>query len=162
VTPPSPPEPPPLPTPPAPLPQQISDQWKGVYWSPSTYLRGHLFVHAVAFYAVAASMWLQPDRYNADQWRGLQFIVTWAPPRTWALVFAFIATCKFVAGVIYPRLARPIMVLCLIVVTWWVVGFAFAWVDSDATILPMVLAVLDAGEHVAALTMLDGRRRWRP
>lgn len=156
------PDPPPLPSASEPLPQQIVEEWKGIYWPPRIYLRGHLFVHAAAFYVVAASMWLQPDRYNADQWRGLLFIVRWAPPRTWAVVFAVIATSKLISFFIYPRIARPVMVACLVVVTWWVVGFAFAWADSDATVLPAVLAALDAGEHIAALTMLDRRRRWRP
>lgn len=156
-----PPEPPPLPSPTAPLPPQISEQWKAALWPPSTYLRGHLYVHAAAFYAVAASMWFQPDRYAADRWRGLMFLIQWATPHQWAVVFAALGTLKLAAGIFYPRIAKVAMVAGVVVLTWWVVGFGFAYLDSDATIVPVVVTALDLGEHYVAATMLDGRRRWR-
>ncbi len=158
-----PPEPPlpPLPSPEAPLPPQLFSQWRGMFRPPEFYLRGHLFVHAVAFYIVAASMWAQPERYAADRWRGLMFLVAWATPRQWALVFAVLATLKLTAGLFYPRVAKPALVGGIVVLTWWVVGFGFAWVDSDATIVPAVVTGLDMAEHYVAASMLDGRSRWR-
>lgn len=156
-----PPEPPPLPSPPAPLPEAISDQWKGTYWAPRTYLRGHLFVHAAAFYVVAASLAIQPERYTPDRWRGLLFIIAWATPTEWAAVFCGLATLKLASGFLYPRLARPALAVGAAVLTWWTVGLALAWWDSNATVIPLILAALDLGEHFAAATLLDGRRRWR-
>lgn len=160
-TPPDPP-PPPLPSPQAPLPPQILSQWRGTYRPPEFYLRGHLYVHALAFYIVAASMWFQPGRYASDRWRGLMFLVAWATPRQWAVVFAALATFKLVAAISYPKTTKVALVGGIVVLTWWVVGFGFAWVDSDATIIGAVVTGLDLAEHYVAASMLDGRRRWRP
>jgi hypothetical protein len=155
------PPPPPPPSPEAPLPAQLFSQWRGTYRPPEFYLRGHLFTHAVAFYLVAVSMWLQPERYAADRWRGLLFLVAWATPRQWAIVFAVLACLKLVAGMFYPALTRVALVFGIVVLTWWTAGFGFAWVDTDATIVPPVLTALVLGEHFVAASMLDGRRRWR-
>jgi hypothetical protein len=155
------PPPPPLPSAEAPLPPQLLSQWRGTFRPPEWYLRCHLFVHALAFYVVAASMWLQPDRYAADRWRGLMFLVSWATPGQWAAVFAVLATLKLAAGLFYPRVAQAALIGGIIVLTWWVVGFGFAYVDSDATIVPAVVTALDLAEHYVAASMLDGRRRWR-
>jgi hypothetical protein len=159
--PPSEPPPPPRPSPAAPLPPQLASQWHGTFRPPEFYLRGHLHVHALAFYIVAASMWFQPDRYSADRWRGLMFLVQWASPRLWALVFCALASLKLLAGLFYPAAARAALVFGIVVLTWWVVGFGFAWVDSDATIVPMVMTALVLAEHYVAASMLDSRRRWR-
>jgi len=162
--PPDPPEPPPppLPSPEAPLPAALVSQWRGILRPPEFYLRGHLYVHALAFYIVAASMWLQPGRYAADRWRGLMFLVVWATPRQWATVFVVLATFKLVAAIFYPKIAKVALVAGIVVLTWWVVGFGFAWVDSDATIVPAVVTGLDLAEHYVAVSMLDSRHRWRP
>jgi hypothetical protein len=156
------PPPPPRPSAAAPLPPQLSSQWRGTFRPPEFYLRGHLYVHALAFSIIAASMWLQPDRYRADRWRGLMFLVEWATPRQWAIVFAALAILKLLAGLFYPTAARAALIGGLVVLTWWTVGFGFAWVDSDATIVPTVMVGLDLAEHYVALSMLDRRRRWRP
>lgn len=162
LDPPPAPPPPPLPSPEAPLPPQLVSQWRGAYRPPEFYLRGHLFVHALAFYVVAVSMWLQPGRYATDRWRGLLFLIAWATARQWALVFAILATVKLAAALFYPAVAQVALVGGIVVLTWWVVGFGFAWVDSDATIVPAVVTGLDLAEHYVATSMLDGRRRWRP
>ena len=107
-------------------------------------------------------MWFQPGRYAADRWRGLMFLVVWATPRQWAAVFAALATLKLAAALFYPAASRVALVGGIVVLTWWVVGFGFAWVDSDATVVPAVVTGLDLAEHYVATSMLDGRRRWRP
>jgi hypothetical protein len=158
---PSDPPPPPLPSAAAPLPPQLASQWRGTFRPPEFYLRGHLCIHALAFFIVAASMWLQPDRYAADRWRGLLFLIAWAPPRQWALVFGGLATLKLAAGLFYPRIAKGALIGGIVVLTWWIVGFGAAWVESDATVVPGVLAGLALAEHYVAASMLDSRRRWR-
>jgi len=155
------PPPPPLPSASAPLPPQILSQWRGTFRPPEFYLRGHLYIHALAFYIVAASMWFQPGRYATDRWRGLMFLVAWATPRQWAAVFVVLATFKLAAAVLYPKIAKVALVGGIVVLTWWVVGFGFAWLDSDATIVPAVVTGLDLAEHYVAVSMLDSRRRWR-
>jgi hypothetical protein len=161
VTEPPEPPPPPRPSPAAPLPPQLVSQWRGSFQPPEFYLRGHLYIHGLAFYVVAAGMWFQPDRYVADRWRGLMFLVSWATPREWALVFCALATLKLAAGLFFPRAARAALIGGIVVLTWWVVGFGAAWVDSDATVVPAVLAGLALAEHYVAASMLDTRRRWR-
>ena len=160
--PPDPPPPPPLPSATAPLPPQLLSLWRGTFRPPEFYLRGHLYIHALAFYIVAASMWFQPDRYATDRWRGLMFLVAWATPRQWAAVFVVLATFKLAAAVFYPKIAKVALIAGIVVLTWWVVGFGFAWLDSDATIVPAVVTGLDLAEHYVAVSMLDSRRRWRP
>jgi hypothetical protein len=153
---------PPIPTvPPVPLPEQMSVWWKVGYWAPATYLRGHLAVHAFAFWTMAASMWLQSERYTFGTNRGLLFLVAMFTPKQWALIFGLVGTVKAVAALTYPRLARWVVLSGMLVLSWWAVGFATAWLVGNSTILGLVAWTLLLGEHFAALTLIDGKHRWR-
>lgn len=161
----SPPAPPPLPPAPPPTPRPVL-AWRTALWPPGTYLRGHLFLHAAAFTVVAAHMALFPALYTPHTWRGLLFIIAWAPPWKWAIVFAALAALKLTAAIFYPKLALPALIGGAVVLIWWAVGLTFAAFaapngdDMRATIIPAVLAVLCFLEHFAALSLMDGRRRW--
>lgn len=150
-----------VPLPPIPLPTQASDRWKGVYWAPSTYLRGHLFVHAAAFLVLTWSLWAQPERYTLRTLQGLFFLIQWLSPDGWAVAFLAVALLKLVAGFAYPRLSVAAIVAGIVLLTVWTIGFAFAWLWDHATAIGFVGYALVLGEHFAALTMLDGRRRWQ-
>ena len=160
-------DPGPIPLPPAPPPaDRRLLAWRTALWPPGFYLRGHLFVHAIAFMAVAWHMATYPERYTPDTWRGLLFIVTWANPRVWAGIFVVVALGKLAGGIFYPKLAMVALLGGVVILCWWTVGLAFAAftpgpTEMQATIIPAVLAALALGEHFAAITLLDGRRRWR-
>lgn len=146
-----------------PLPRDVTDAWRVLYWAPSTYLRGHLAVHGLALCAIAASMLLQPGRYTAATSLGLRWLAGALTPQEWGLVFVAVGVTKLAAFLVYPRLALPTLLAGMALVTWWAAGYAAAWLWGGATILGAIAWVLLVGEHVAALTMLDGssRRRWR-
>lgn len=148
------------PVPPVPLPAQISDRWKGVYWAPSTYLRGHLFIHGLVFLMMAASLAFQPERYTMDTLQGLYFLMQWLAPWQWAVAFTLAAVLKIAAGFAYPRLSRSAIALGSILISVWAAGFAFAWMFDHATAIGFGAFILLLGEHFAATTLLDGRRHW--
>jgi hypothetical protein len=139
----------------------MSARWKTVYWAPSTYLRGHLIVHGLAFLTIAGSMWFQADRYTFGTNQGLLFLVTSFTPREWAVVFAASGTVKLLASLTYPKVARLSLLVGMLLLCWWAVGFILGWLYGGATILGVVAWGLLLGEHFAALTLLDGRKRWR-
>jgi hypothetical protein len=142
------------------LPEPIRERWTGAYWPIRFYVRGHLFVHGLAFLAIAASMWLEHGRYTEATLRGLIVVVSHIDARTWAAVFGVVGAAKIAAGFAYPKLARLAIVAGAMLLCAWAVGFVFAWLFDSATILGPVAWVLLLGEHVAALTLLDGRRSW--
>jgi hypothetical protein len=152
---------PPVPIPPVPLPDQISERWKGVYWAPTTYLRGHLFVHAIAFAVLAWSMGFQPHRYTPATLQGLFFLVQWLTPRQWAVAFGVIAILKLAAG-FTQRLTVIAIIGGIVLVTLWTIGFGFAWIFDHSTALGFVAFGLLLGEHFAATTLVDGRPGWPP
>lgn len=147
--------------PPVPLPEPAASRWKTVYWAPSTYLRGHLIVHGLAFCTIASSMFVQSERYTFTTNRGLLFLIGFLTAREWAVVFLVAGIAKLAASLVYPKLARTTLLVGMGLLTWWAVGFVFSWLYGDATILGAVAWGLLIGEHFAALTMIDGRKRWR-
>ena len=152
---------------PPPPPKLPGGDWLLAWKPPRFYIRGHLFVHAIALMIVAAHMALFPGIYTPDTWQGLLFIVSWASPRHWAVIFALVALLKLLAGFIYPRMAVVAIIGGVLIMCWWTVGLTFsAFVSPNgdvdrATIIPAVLSALVLSEHFAAASLRIGSgRRW--
>jgi hypothetical protein len=148
------------PMPPVPLPDQMSDRFKGVYWSPSTYIRLHLFTMAAIFLVIAATMEWQSERYTSGTLRGLRFVVAWQPPWRWAILFGLAGLLNLAAGFLYPRLAALATAMGALLMAGWMILFALAWLLSNATPLSFLFCLAILVWKIQVATMLDGRRRW--